>query len=159
MSTFNITVDDADAMAMLNKLGAVGNDPKVLKKIGLAAKQEAYNAFRTQTAPWGTPWQALAESTLKTRARKGNHNTQPLIDTGAMYASIEAQVSGDSVLLSVGNGLPDARAWYNQFVTDNAPQRAFFPIHDAAAPANPSDEWLQRVLVAPVEAAITEATR
>lgn len=156
MAEFEITVDDTEVRAAFKRLRKLDHDPKLLKRIALAAKQEAYDTFRHETDPWGQPWPPLATSTLKARARKGNYSQQMLIDTGKLYASIEGEVQGHDVVLSAGSGLPDERAWWNQFGTDTAPAREFFPVSHMGA-ADPPQNWWDRVLIAPVDEAIDKA--
>jgi len=147
-----ITVDDKAARATLERLGKVAaGDPDVMREVSLAAKQVIYNAFRFQQSPDGHPWPALASATLKARARKGNHSIQPLIATGAMYASIEAFHSANVAGVTMGDGLPDKRAWYNQHGTLTAPARPSFPTSDAGG-------WLDAVM-APVRKALEDATQ
>lgn len=157
MAVFTVTVDDKDAQAMLARIAQVaGGSEKVLKKVALAAKQEVYNAFRFQRAPDGSDWPALKAATLRARARKGNHSLQPLIATGKMYASIEAENTATEAVVSVGGGLPDARAWYNQFGTLKSPSRAFLPITTTGV-AQPTAQWLDAVM-APIRKALEEAS-
>lgn len=145
-----IEVNDTAAQAALSKLRAVAaGDPRVMQRVSLAAKQVIYDAFRFQQSPDGHAWPALASATLKARARKGNHSLQPLVATGAMYASIEASHSSTHAGVTMGSGLPDKRAWYNQNGTLHAPARPAFPTTDAGG-------WLDAVM-APVREALEAA--
>lgn len=155
MAGLSVTVDDRSAQALFARLEQFGRfDARLMRKVGLAAKQEAYNAFRFEQSPDGRPWPALANATLGARRRKGNHSIQPLVATGAMYASIEAEATDTEATLTVGAGLPDKRAWYNQFGTLKAPERPFLPLTTAGA--NPPQAWLDAVF-APLREALDEA--
>lgn len=159
MATITFTLDDKAAQAALSRLAAAaeGSAP-VMRKVALAMKQEAYNAFRFQQSPGGGAWPALASATLSGRRRRGNASLQPLIDTGKMYASIEAENTDSEASISIGGGLPDARAWYNQFGTLHAgghtPPRRMLPITETAA--NPTDAWLEKAR-APIREALEAA--
>lgn len=157
MTAIAISVDDAGARAALMRLAAVGRgNPKVMRTVALAMQQAVYNAFRFQQAPDGSPWPPLSPLTLRARARKGNHNQQPLIATGAMYRSIESDSNSNEASVAVGAGLPDARAWWNQFGTTRAPARSLLPVTESAA--IPTAAWLDAVM-APIDDALREAMR
>ena len=155
MTAVTISVDDADARAALTRLAAVGRgNPKVMRTVALAMQQAAYNTFRFQRAPDGSPWPPLSPLTLRARARKSNHSQQPLIATGAMYRSIASDSSANEASVAIGAGLPDARAWWNQFGTTRAPARPLLPVTEFAAV--PSAAWLDAVM-APIDQALHEA--
>lgn len=157
MADFTITVDDKAVRAKLDHLAAIGvPGEKVMRQVALAAKQETYNTFRFSRAPGGAPWPALKSATLKARQRKGSFSTQPLIATGKMYAGIESDATDSTATVTVGGGLPDARAWYNQFGTLKSPQRAFLPISTMGTP-DPTADWLRRVRK-PIDDAVKAAT-
>lgn len=148
MAAFEIKIDDAAAQALFARLekNAKAND-KAMRESALSIKQKVYETFRSARDPWGTPWQALSPLTLKARKRRGNASVQPLIDTGAMYASIEADSGAMHASVSVGGNLPDARAWYNQFGGKAAmrpPTRAFLPIRSIGSVDVPED-WIAPV--------------
>jgi len=155
MTAIAISVDDAGASGALTRLAAVGRgNPKVMRTVALAMQQAVYNAFRFQQAPDGSPWPPLAPLTLRARARKGNHSQQPLIATGAMYRSITSDSSATEASIAIGAGLPDARAWWNQFGTTRAPARPLLPVTEFAAA--PTAAWLD-TLMAPIDQALREA--
>lgn len=155
--TLSVKIDNRDALAALDRVSrTAGGDPAAMRKIALAMKQEVYNAFRFQRAPDGTGWVPLSPLTLRARARIGNHSQQPLIATGAMYASIEAENSSTEASISVGSGLPDRRAWYNQMGTPRAPARPFLPMNEAG-PA-PTQAWIEAVMK-PLRDSLEEAAQ
>lgn len=155
MAAITVTVDDANArVAFANLREVAAGDPKVMRQISLALKQEVYNAFRFQRSPLGVQWPGLSPLTLAARARKGNNSQQPLIATGDMHKSIEPDSTDTSAGITVGAGLPDARAWYNQFGTLTAPARPFLPMTTSGA-ALPQ-AWLDAVS-APVREALEKA--
>lgn len=158
MAEFTVTIDDKAAQAALKRLQNVATGTgKVMRQVSLAAKQEVYNAFRFQHGPDGHAWPALKSATLKGRARRGNHSTQPLIDTGKMYASIEAENTETTASVSIGDGLPDARTWYNQFGTLKNPARPMLPVGTMGTAQAPQ-AWLDAVM-APVRKALAEAVQ
>ncbi len=141
MAEFTIALDDSAAREKLARIAAAGRSPNAMRGVALAAKQQVYNAFRLQQGPDGHAWPALAAATLKARARKGHHGLQPLIDTGKMYESIAESNTDTTATVSIGEKLPDARAWYNQHGTLRAPARPMLPISgDAVTPA-----WWQAI--------------
>lgn len=153
MNEFSVTVDARNALALLDRVAdAAVPGEKVMRQVGLAAKQLAYDAFRFEQSPDGRSWPALANATIDARRRKGNHSIQPLVATGAMHASIEARSTDSEATLTVGVGLPDKRAWYNQFGTLKAPARPYLPIATTGV-ANPTQAWLDTVY-APLRAQI-----
>lgn len=145
MAAFDIKVDDAQARAMLDRVAkaATVND-KAMRASSLSLKQRVYETFRGARDPWGKAWPPLSPLTLKARRRRGNASVQPLVDTGAMYASIEAANTATEASVSVGAGLPDARAWYNNFGTLRNPARAFMPINSMGTVEAP-DDWIAPV--------------
>ncbi len=151
MTTFSVALDDAKARAMLDRVAKVGSGAKTMRAVSLVLRNLTHEAFRDGAANWPP----LSPATLAARARKGNHSKQPLIATGAMYASIEASNTDTEASVSVGDGLPDARAWYNQFGTLRAPARPFLPITNFGTP-NPTQAWLDAVME-PVRKEMAEA--
>ena len=158
MATATITIDDETAQAMLARVGGVPG-AKAMRQVALAMRQEVYNAFRQRAAPDGTPWPPLSPLTIAARKRRGNKSIQPLVATGDMYRSIKEASTEADATVSIGDGLPDARAWYNQFGTLDAgghsPARAMLPVSRSGA--EPTAEWLARV-TQPIHDAIKAAT-
>lgn len=144
MTTVTITVDDKGAQALLARVGALPGS-RAMRGVSLEMKQEVYNAFRDRRDPsTGVAWPNLSPLTLALRARRGNHSLQPLIDTGAMYAGIEADSTATQASVTMGENVPDARAVWSQFGTQRAPARASFPMSQSAA--TPTQAWLDTVL-------------
>lgn len=143
MTTVTITLDDKDAQALLARAGALPGE-KSMRGASLAMKQEVYNAFRFQRDPSnGAAWPALKAVTLRARAKRGNHSIQPLIDTNAMYGSIEPANTATQASVTMGVE-KDARAVWNQFGTPRVPARATFPMTQTTA--TPTQAWLDAVL-------------
>lgn len=154
MTTVTITLDDKDAQALLARAGASGKNEKAMRAASLAMKQLVYNAFRFTTAPDGSQWKKLSEATLASRKRR-MQGIDPLKATNAMYNGIEAANTATDASVTIGEGLPDARAWYNQFGTLRNPARAMLPIGTMGT-SNPTQAWLDAVLE-PVRDAMNEA--
>ena len=153
MNPVSITLDDAKVQATFAKLKQLGQgSDKTNRAISLAMKQEVYNAFRFQRSPMGAAWPPLSPLTTDARKRKGNSSKQPLIATGAMFKSIEPAHTATEASITVGEGLPDARAWYTQFGMRNPTKnRPFFPDAQSTPQA-----WLDAVF-APVHEALKNA--
>lgn len=155
--TVSVSVDSHAALAALDRVkAAAGGEPATMRQVSLAMRQQVYNAFRFERAPDGTGWVPLSPLTLRARARVGNHSQQKLIATGAMYASIEAENTQAEASISVGSGLPDKRAWYNQMGTPRAPARPFLPMNESG-PA-PTQAWIDAVM-RPLKEALEDATQ
>lgn len=145
-----ITLDDRDARAMLDRLVAVGKDTNVLQSMGASLVQNTRETFRNAADPFGRSWVPLAAATLDRRKRRGNLSIQPGIDRGDMYASMDLEISGQSMLVSLG--VEDARAIYFQEGGANQPARPYFPSEEEGFP----DEWVDG-LIAPLAAAYETA--
>lgn len=155
MTTITITVDGKAAQDMLSRIVPTVVSDKTMRQMSLAMKQQVYNAFRFQRAPDGKAWPGLSPLTLARRAKRGNHSIQPLIDTGAMYASIEPANTASEASVTMGVA-QDARAIWNQFGTSRAPARPVFPMTESAV--NLTQAWLDGVVLAPVRDAFDRAT-
>jgi phage virion morphogenesis protein len=139
-----ITVDRADFDASIARFLALGGDAsKPLATVSRIMEEEVRNTFRNQSDPWGHPWPPHAPSTVKARERKGNTRTSLLIDTSAMYDSIERHSDATTAEVSM-----DGPADVHQFGTTTAgrshsvtiPPRPMFPADD-----DPPEAWWDRV--------------
>lgn len=84
-------------------------------------QSEIEQTFRTSTAPDGSPWAALAESTLK---KPGRRRGRILVDTGELEENAIAVVSSNS---SVEVIFPE-HGKYHMTGTRNMPRRQFAPV-------------------------------
>jgi len=71
--------------------------------IGAALVNAKDLGFRSESDPWGKPWQELADSTIARRRKRSN---RILRDTGHLQDSISAQSDATSVTLGLGVGTP-----------------------------------------------------
>jgi phage virion morphogenesis protein len=138
-----ISVDRAAFDASVSRLLSLGRDAsKQLATVSRIMEEEVRNTFRNEADPWGHPWPPHAPSTVKARERKGNTRTSLLVDTGAMYDSIERSSDATSAQVSM-----DGPAEVHQFGTTTAgrshnvtiPARPMFPTDE------PPDAWRDRV--------------
>jgi phage virion morphogenesis protein len=101
MTGAGITFDDKDARLALSKLEQrVANLRPALKVIGVGLENKVRQTFASGKDPWGSPWDALADSTVSKR-RKGSD--VPLRDTGRLMNSITHALSKNSV--SIGTNV------------------------------------------------------
>lgn len=119
--------DTGAANAFLERLNRAPLAPATLAKIGQGLLSSVRDTFYDQRSPSGVPWAALKPATLANRRRRGNNSTRILLDTLALFKSVKVAISGASVSVEVGAGLPDDRATYAQSGTNRAPPRPFFP--------------------------------
>lgn len=144
-------LDDREARSLLRNIKAVASDVRVMRDVAGRMKQQVYEGFRHEKAPSGVPWPPLAPATLAARGRRGNHSTQPLIDSGLMYGSITAASAANEASVTIGGGVPDERTWWSQFGTARAPAREMLPFSDSI-----DSEWFDRI-IEPIDAAFGAA--
>ena len=87
-----ITVDDAQARAMLARLGEPGTDD-LMPRLGEYLQASTQKRFKTQTAPDGTAWQPLQPRYAK---RKKYAKDKILTLRGYLRGGIHYQVTGDA---------------------------------------------------------------
>jgi phage virion morphogenesis protein len=160
-----IVVERADFDATIARLIDLGADAtKPMKVVARLMEQNVRDTFRTESDPWGRPWDPHADSawpphapaTVRARRSAGNTRTSLLIDTGAMYGSIRNDSGADFASVSM-----DGPAEVHQYGTTTAgrnnsvtiPARPMFPIDQ-----DPPDAWWDSVgapLIAAVEKAMS----
>lgn len=115
---FAVSTDGLDeALLKLRMLAAKGEDlTPMLDELGEDEVTRVMLRFESGTAPNGVWWDELT-------SRDG----QPLMDTGRLYNSIEAQVIGKH-RLQVGTATDYAH--YHQFGTEHIPARPFLGVSD-----------------------------
>ena len=115
---FAVSTDGLDeALGTLRLLAAKGEDlTPMLDELGEDEVTRVMLRFESGTAPNGVWWDELT-------SRDG----QPLMDTGRLYNSIEAQVIGKH-RLQVGTATDYAH--YHQFGTQHIPARPFLGVSD-----------------------------
>ena len=115
---FAVSTDGLDeALLKLRMLAAKGEDlSPLLDELGEDEVTRVMLRFESGTAPNGVWWDELT-------SRDG----QPLMDTGRLYNSIEAQVIGKH-RLQVGTATDYAH--YHQFGTKHIPARPFLGVSD-----------------------------
>lgn len=115
---FVVSTDGLDeALGALRQLAAKGEDlTPMLDELGEDEVTRVMLRFESGTAPNGVWWDELT-------SRDG----QPLMDTGRLYNSIEAQVIGKH-RLQVGTATDYAH--YHQFGTKHIPARPFLGVSD-----------------------------
>jgi phage virion morphogenesis family len=115
---FAVSTDGLDeALLKLRMLAAKGEDlSPLLDELGEDEVTRVMLRFESGTAPNGVWWDELT-------SRDG----QPLMDTGRLYNSIEAQVIGKH-RLQVGTATDYAH--FHQFGTEHIPARPFLGVSD-----------------------------
>lgn len=115
---FAVSTDGLDeALGTLRLLAAKGEDlSPMLDELGEDEVTRVMLRFESGTAPNGVWWDELT-------SRDG----QPLMDTGRLYNSIEAQVIGKH-RLQVGTATDYAH--FHQFGTKHIPARPFLGVSD-----------------------------
>jgi len=94
---FAVTADDRALKALIAKLR--GGMPEAWREVAENLHAEVMESFRTQTDPWGTPWQPHSPTTLALRRRGGlfgakrrrasfNTGAQLLKDSGVLMDTI-----------------------------------------------------------------------
>jgi hypothetical protein len=148
-------IDDSRVLAVLARLGAPEAEAKRAElDAAESVAQNIRTTFRDETDPFGHPWAPLKKATLRRREKRENFSTQILIDTTAMYASLEVLQAEAGAVVSIGNGLPDPRAPANQFGNGRAVARPFFPIHEDGQAELPG-AWATDALL-PIERAVKQ---
>lgn len=155
MASASVTVDSAEAVRVFDKLQSLaGNLSKPLALARDVMEQATRQTFRDASDPWGAPWPALRAATLASRTRRGNTRRSPLIDIGAMYASISSGADATQAWVSIG-GLEDRFPEVHQFGDGKIPARAMLPMTRSGA--TPTAEWINAVM-RPLEQEIEAAT-
>jgi phage virion morphogenesis protein len=119
----------ADLIAKLDRAANLDLS-QPLRTTARLMEQETRNTFRAESDPWGHPWPPHAESTKRSRQRRGNSRTSLLIDKGDMYDGIENSSDANSASVTI-----PAPAEVHQFGTTTAgrshnvtiPPRPMFP--------------------------------
>ena len=91
----NIEVDDGDVLDALNRLRRAGGEmAPALRSIGEGLVNSTRERFSSQTAPDGSPWAPLAEST---KARKRRNKDKILTRDGDLRREVSYRVGPDHV--------------------------------------------------------------
>ena len=107
--TIEVTFDDAKVRAALNRLVAAGRDlTPLMREIGEHLLTTTRERFVTQTAPDGTPWTPLSETTKR---RKRRNKDKVLTERGFLRGNLTFQAGSDEVLV----GSPSIYAGTQQF--------------------------------------------
>lgn len=97
MLEFNIT----ELTALSKKLNGYklskGEQKQLLTDLGTAVESQTRERFDTKTAPDGTKWAPLAESTKKYLAKNFPSAQPPLVRTGFLRDSTQYKVHGSAV--------------------------------------------------------------
>ena len=137
-----IAYDDREVREALNRLQSrVDNLEPVMREIAGHLKDSTDEAFASQTAPDGSAWQPLAESTIADRLRSGYWAGPILQRSGDLAGRILADWDEDSAVVGSnqtfdrkGNVL--AAAVHHFGTRDKRiPARPFFSVSDEARAA------------------------
>lgn len=119
-----------DIRPLLDRLGRINDPAKVgqaMQEISADLLGDVALGFKAQRDPWGNPWAALSDATLKQR-RKSGRGAQILRDTGVLQNSIHAVHDMLSATISVG---PNAAYGAKHQAGIGTKRRAFFPLDEA----------------------------
>ena len=104
-----IELDDDEVRAALNRLIAAGTDmTPLMRDIGEHLLNTTRERFVDQTAPDGTPWAPLSETTKR---RKRRNVDKILTESGVLQGQLISQAGRDEVLV----GSPTIYAGTHQF--------------------------------------------
>jgi len=127
-------------------------------------KELVESTFEQQRDPWGRPWQQLKDSTVNIRSRRGNESTEALLDSYALYGSIQSQSTDEYGEIDF-DGTEDY-AWVQQFgnplnkvfgkSSGPIPARPFLPLAGTNQRLSLPRDWVQS-LTAPLEDSIRRA--
>lgn len=158
MAALAIVMDDAPAQQLIARYVALGGDlSKPNREVSRIMRDKVIQTFREEADPWHQPWPPHAPSTIKARLRKGNTSKQLLVDTAAMYDSIDNTSDANSATVSMAGP-----AEVHQEGATNAgrsrsvviPPRPMFPEIEDRGP--PEDWW--NAVTAPYLTAIEAAS-
>jgi len=95
--TIDIVFDGQGVLQALTKLQATTDDmTPIMQEIAGVLADETEQAFENETAPDGTPWPALADSTIKQREKHGSWPGKVLqITAGGLAPSISSEYGRD----------------------------------------------------------------
>lgn len=79
------------------------------------------DSFEQSRSPDGSPWEALAPSTV---ARRRQGSSKPLVDTGTLRGSVSARGTAEGVMFGAGASYGP----FHQFGTRTVPARPFLPV-------------------------------
>ena len=96
-----IELDDAEALAALNRLLELGQRPRpALLEIGEALLQSTEQRFRDQRDPDGLPWAPLSPAYLASKKKRaGRQPEMILVLNGYLAGGIVTQASEDEVVV------------------------------------------------------------
>jgi phage gpG-like protein len=149
-SSFTIKSDLPDVRRLLRRLQP-DQLKGALKNMGEAGTGLAQDAFKDSTAPDGTKWPALQESTLDAwvgsaagRKRRRDYGQKPLLRTATLMRSLSWQLVGDN---TVAIGTAQAHGVFHQGDPDHPsrgiiPPRRFLPQRGQPLP----DEWREDLI-------------
>ncbi len=112
------------------KWGKKVSAPKdILNEFGKHEVERVKARFGSKSDPDGGKWTQWDRDTEEERQREGTSSTGLLFETGALYNSIQYQVSGNKV--TIGTNVEYAQ--YLQDGTVNMPPREFLGFNDRSA--------------------------
>lgn len=147
----SLQYDDSEVQAKLSALLQVsGGDEKAMGRIETALFALLEKTFRTEIDPYGVPWASWKhpEQMEKARTKIGKEGeTQILVFTSALYDSKQGSHDATTATLTIGEGLPDAYAIWQQFGVpeNNLPSRKMFPLKSIDEADFPQD-WVDQIL-------------
>jgi phage virion morphogenesis protein len=112
-----VEIDDRQVIDAINQLKQATSDlTPAMRAIGQDLAENIRLGFRDSTDPWGSPWQPLSPLTVLLRR---NGSAKPLMDTGSLRNSINAQADATSVTV----GTNDKRGPVHQYGATIKPKK------------------------------------
>ena len=95
--------EDSEAQALLQKAGEAGQNTRPLQDaLAFALTERARLSFNDERDPWGEAWAPLSPVTLAKRRDEGRSGASILRDTGALLASLTADIAGQTTDIRIG---------------------------------------------------------
>lgn len=131
------------------KRRAVTNMTNSMNEVGTFLEEQIDQSFTSQRDPYGKAWAPLKDSTLELRARRGNHSTTILEDTGAMRASLTFSSNTKSLQMQMQDPSEVHQMGYRgnrMFGGPSAPipMRKIFPVVNGEVKL--PESWIKRII-------------
>lgn len=147
---FRIRFDMNQAKKTIDsKRRSVGNMSSSMKEVGQFLEEQIDQSFTSQRDPYGKAWVPLKDSTLELRARRGNHSSAILEDSGAMRASLTFSSNTKSIQMQMQDPSEVHQMGYRgnrMFGGPSAPipMRKIFPIVNGEVKL--PNSWMKRII-------------
>lgn len=130
--SFDVRVDFREVQNAIGDIRKKLDNPRnLMQEIGDIIAEDIKNMISVRkTSPSDQPWAPWADSTRKSRERKGNAALGLLVDSGTLLRSITSQVIGSHHTVQIGTNVHYAEYLNNG--TNKMPARPFIGISKRA---------------------------